>query len=292
MIEGEGFQLGQSGSLPRQSGQMRRQHQPASVIQAQQTNEPFPGNGPARLRAGQLGRDVELERLLSQTVETREVARLFHPASQLCGGLGGFVDSFEVSLGRLRLDRLQIGLPRLPGELQQPVGHLQPHRFETAPLELQRRRHRDDAENRKGQRGLVLERIGGACARGAEPRIRQASGLYEVGLGDAQVRELRLQAPVVEKRDLNRVLGCERPRQQSVDFLADGCLLFGRSCPLRTRLQPVLRDLVQTRHAGVGRELRASGEDHRGKGPGDGMQCKPGATESSCRMPRRPTSLP
>jgi hypothetical protein len=44
----------------------------------------------------------------------------------------------------------------------------------------------------------------------AEPGIRQAPGLHQVGFGDAQFEERGLQSLVVQQRDLHRVIRGQR----------------------------------------------------------------------------------
>jgi hypothetical protein len=115
------------------------------------------------------------------------------------------------------------------------------------------------------QRALDLAFVAGLESAEREARIRQARGLHQFGLADAELVQRGLQPAVVEQRDLHRRVGRQRLAQQLGHARIDGRLFVGRACPRELLVaQVLLRDALRRAEAAVGAEAGAAGEQGAG----------------------------
>ena len=105
-----------------------------------------------------------------------------------------------------------------------------------------------------------------ALVRVREHRIAQTAGLDQVRFRQAQVRELHLEARVVEQRDLDGGIGGQRLPAQRLDGGAR-CRGIGGDVERTSRCpHPFLRELAHIPHAAVRRKRGAPAEQRGERG--------------------------
>lgn len=97
-----------------------------------------------------------------------------------------------------------------------------------------------------------------------EARVRQSTGLHQLGLTDAQLEEPGLQPLVIEQRDLHRIVDRQRLGQQLGHAGVDAVLVSCRPGPADFLAEPLASGLLHRAEAAVRADAGAAGQHQHG----------------------------
>ena len=189
------------------------------------------------LCARELRGGVGVERLLAHLRELAPVAHLRHSARELARRLGRQLHLRVVREHFLRGHGANERLPRRRGRAHD-IGCGRDLGLRKAALfDVERQRHEQQRGNVDEERALDLRNVRVALVGVREDGVAQSARLHQIGFGEAQLRELRLQSRIVEKRDLDGAVGGQRLREQRIDRGTDGSGIGG-GCQRARRQRP------------------------------------------------------
>ena len=99
-----------------------------------------------------------------------------------------------------------------------------------------------------------------------EARVRQAAGLHDFGLGDAEILESSLQTAVVEQGDLNGIVDAERLGEQLPHAAIDGVGIGFTARPAQVLAESFLGCGLDRLEPRVGREAGTAGQQSTSQG--------------------------
>jgi hypothetical protein len=160
------------------------------------------------LRPSKLGGRIGVERLLAHLRQLVEVACLDHPTGQLVRCVGGLLDLLVVPDELLCGDGVEVGPARVCGNADRLVSGLQLGLRKPSLLDLGSEWKRQQAEDIEHDRALDFKDTAAfSQAAEAEAGVAEPAGSHQFRLGDSQLAETRLKAPVVQEGQLYRAIG-------------------------------------------------------------------------------------
>ena len=218
-----------------------------------------------RLRELRLG--LRLERLFAQLRERAHVAGGRHASGQVGTRVGRRLHVLEIADPLLRGDR-SVPRPLHHPCVREDVSGDTPLRRLARPRgHVARQWRNDERHDVEEQRAVDRDRLAAAPAAEDETRVREASRLYEIRLGDTEVGEARAHRGAIEQRDLHGRIRRERLREQALH------LVFGRRGvrhrrQARSHAEAFLHDALHRRDGPFARQDGAacerSGNDREG----------------------------
>ena len=109
------------------------------------------------------------------------------------------------------------------------AGHGKLGGLEVAPFDLAASGQGEESHQVEQELALVLPIPVTRLPGEGEAGISQAAGLDQIGLGDAQFRQARLQPPVVEDGDLDRAVRIQGFRQQAFHLVSHAAGILVRA---------------------------------------------------------------
>jgi hypothetical protein len=259
-----GFDVRLVARLGRQVRQALRQLELELIApDAQKTREPLARRTLRLVGTCEAQGSVRIERLLAGARQLAEVAHLLHAASQFGACFGRLLHLPHVAHRLLRRDRLEVGLARVRGQRQDIHRDLALDLLEAARFQL--RDHGQGQQPRKVevQPAFQFDLVAPPKAPEREARVRQAPGLHDFGLGDAEILESSLQAAVVEQGHLNGIVDAQWFREQLAYAAIDGVDVGIAARPAHVLAELVLGRGLDRREPGIGGEAGASGQHGR-----------------------------
>ena len=213
----------------------------------------------------EFGGRLRVKHLLAGLVELVERARLPQLFGKLGRGFGGGLRVGKQSDEFVGRDRAVVGPSDLGCEPQRLLGGAQLCLLESLTGDFRSKWQRGQSEDVADHLPLDLESAVAGNPRNREGRIGRQAFSDEVGFGQRQFVVGRLQAPIVQERDLDGGVDGQAPAEQTLhrgvgalrvvfradrdDFLPDRLIGDGGNHP----------------HAAIRRERRASGKEEGGK---------------------------
>ncbi len=156
-----------------------------------------------------------------------------------------------------RGDGADIGLPRVGGDTQRILRGAQLGLLDADARDLGACRPSREREHAGDHLSLDIELDRGRDIVEGEDRQRRPARLHRDGFRDAKPVIGRLQASIVEERDLHRRVGAERRVKQARDFAPRERRILGGADPHHVFVEASAGDCRHRAHPPVGREALA-----------------------------------